>query len=75
MNTPTLTLDPAYGKDHGAVCHVAQPLSLKVNMNHIPALAEERERLWTQVGAADFLSREEKRAMVGIEETENNQTG
>ena len=53
----------------------AQPLSLKVNMNHIPALAEERERLWTQVGAADFLSREEKRAMVGIGETENNQTG
>lgn len=49
-------------------------LSLRVNMNHIPALAEERERLWTQVGGADFLTREEKRALVGLD-VDNNQNG
>jgi hypothetical protein len=27
---------------------------------------EDRERLWAQVAGADFLSREEKRAMVGV---------
>lgn len=54
--------------------HPPQPLSLRVNMNHIPALAEERERLWTQVGGADFLTREEKRALVGLN-IDNNQNG
>jgi hypothetical protein len=33
----------------------------------VPALSEDRERLWSAVTAADFLSNEEKRAMVGIE--------
>ena len=41
---------------------------LRVDLDRVPALAEDRERLWGQVGAADFLSREEKRAMVGIVE-------
>jgi hypothetical protein len=29
---------------------------------------EDRERLWAQVTAADFLSREEKREMLGFGE-------
>ena len=41
---------------------------LRVDLDRVLALAEDRERLWGQVGAADFLSREEKRAMVGIVE-------
>ena len=41
-------------------------LSLAVNLDAIPALAEDRERLWAQVTAADFLTPEEKRAMVGV---------
>ncbi|WP_242139899.1 phage portal protein [Sphingomonas sp. TREG-RG-20F-R18-01] len=40
--------------------------ALSVDLDRITALAEDRERLWTQVGAADFLSPEEKRAMLGI---------
>lgn len=40
--------------------------SLTVDLNRVPVLAEDRERLWASVAAADFLSVEEKRAMVGI---------
>jgi HK97 family phage portal protein len=40
--------------------------ALSVDLDRITALAEDRERLWAQVGAADFLSGQEKRAMLGI---------
>ena len=40
--------------------------ALSVDLDRITALAEDRERMWAQVGAADFLSAEEKRAMLGI---------
>jgi HK97 family phage portal protein len=39
---------------------------LAVDMNKVPALAEDRERLWRSVSAADFLSLDEKRALVGV---------
>lgn len=39
---------------------------LVIDLDRVPALAEDRERLWTQVSAADFLSPDEKRAMLGI---------
>jgi HK97 family phage portal protein len=39
---------------------------LKVAIDRVAALAEDRERLWRQVNGADFLSPEEKRAMVGL---------
>ena len=42
--------------------------AINVDLDRVTALAEDRERLWSQVGAADFLSREEKRALVGIVE-------
>jgi HK97 family phage portal protein len=41
-------------------------LTLSVDPDQVPALSEDRERLWSAVTAADFLSNEEKRAMVGI---------
>jgi HK97 family phage portal protein len=41
-------------------------LKLDIDLDAIPALAEDRERLWAQVGAADFLTLEEKRAAVGL---------
>lgn len=44
----------------------ADTLTLRVDLDLLPALSEDRERLWAQVGAADFLSAEEKRAMVGL---------
>lgn len=40
--------------------------ALAIDQDKVPALSEDRERLWQQVGAADFLSPEEKRAMLGI---------
>jgi HK97 family phage portal protein len=42
-------------------------LRLAADLDRISALAEERERLWRQVIAADFLTREEKREMLGFE--------
>ena len=41
-------------------------LTLGVDVNRVMALSEDRERLWAQVNAADFLTKDEKRAMVGI---------
>ena len=41
--------------------------ALGVDLNTVPALAEERAALWASVTAADFLSVEEKRAMVGVQ--------
>ena len=39
---------------------------LTVAMDRVPALSEDRERLWRQVSGADFLTPEEKRKMVGL---------
>ena len=39
---------------------------LAVDMDRVPALAEDREALWAQVNASTFLSDAEKRAMLGI---------
>jgi HK97 family phage portal protein len=41
-------------------------LRLRVDVDQVTALAEDRERLWAQVSAAEFLSREEKREMLGF---------
>jgi len=40
--------------------------TLGIDLDRVTALAEDRERLWAQVSAADFLSADEKRAMLGI---------
>jgi HK97 family phage portal protein len=40
---------------------------LALDVDQVTALAEDRERLWAQVTAADFLTREEKREMLGFE--------
>lgn len=42
-------------------------LALGVDLDRVPALSEDRERLWAQVTAADFLTAAEKRAAVGLE--------
>jgi HK97 family phage portal protein len=39
---------------------------LALDLDQVTALAEDRERLWAQVTAADFLTREEKREMLGF---------
>ena len=54
------------GLQQGLSPHFAG-LSLAIDLDRVTALSEDRERLWAQVSAADFLSNEEKRAMLGIE--------
>ncbi|RIA37861.1 HK97 family phage portal protein [Hephaestia caeni] len=41
--------------------------ALAVDLDSVPALSEDRERLWARVSAADFLTPDEKRAMLGID--------
>jgi len=41
-------------------------LALAVDVDQVTALSEDRERLWAQVAAADFLSEAEKREMLGF---------
>ena len=42
------------------------PVTLGVDTDQLSELAEDRARLWEQVGAADFLSKAEKREMLGF---------
>jgi HK97 family phage portal protein len=41
-------------------------LSLVPDLDAVPALSDERAALWERVAGADFLSAEEKKAMLGI---------
>ena len=42
------------------------PVRIAIDTDRISELAEDRARLWQQVGAADFLSRNEKREQIGF---------
>jgi len=42
------------------------PVELRIDKDEISELAEDRARLWEQVGAAEFLSRDEKRLQLGF---------
>ena len=65
-----LTLLPLAGKILTGLAEGLRPwfpsLELAVDLDRVPALAEDRELLWTQVSAADFLEPAEKRALLGI---------
>jgi HK97 family phage portal protein len=39
---------------------------LAVDLDRVPALAEDRQALWSQINSAGFLSDDEKRAMLGL---------
>lgn len=41
-------------------------LELRIDRDAIPALSVDRERLWAQVAAANFLSDDEKRGLLGL---------
>ena len=66
-----LTLLPLAGKILGALSEALSGwfanASLAVDLDRLPALSEDRERLWSQVSTADFLTREEKRGLLGFE--------
>jgi HK97 family phage portal protein len=67
-----LTVLPLAERILGAVAAALEAwwpgLALKVDVDQVTALAEDRERLWSQVTAADFLTRAEKREMLGFGE-------
>ena len=43
-----------------------EAVELRPDLDQIPALAQERDQQWARVGAADFLSPEEKRVILGL---------
>jgi len=65
-----LTLLPLAGKILAGLAEGLAPwfpqLSLAVDLDRVPALAEDRERLWTQVSSADFLDADEKRSLLSL---------
>jgi HK97 family phage portal protein len=65
-----LTLLPLADRIIAGLLHGLAPWfagkSLSVDLDRVPALAEDRQRLWAQVSAADFLTPEEKRAVLGV---------
>jgi HK97 family phage portal protein len=66
-----LTLLPLAGKILSGISEGLAPwfagAGLAVDLDRVPALSEDRERLWAQVSAADFLTGEEKRALLGLD--------
>jgi HK97 family phage portal protein len=65
-----LTLLPLAGKILSGLGEGLAPWwpdeTLAVDLDRVPALAEDREKLWAQVTAADFLGDDEKRALLGL---------
>lgn len=65
-----LTLLPLAGKILASIAEGLAPwfpdAKLTVDLDRVPALAEDREKLWSQVSGADFLSEDEKREMLGL---------
>jgi phage portal protein BeeE len=65
-----LTLLPMGAKILAAVSEGLHPwfpdTALAIDLDQVPALAEDREKLWSQVTGADFLSPPEKRALLGL---------
>ena len=43
-----------------------EQVELRPDLDQVPALASERDQLWARVAAADFLSVEEKRSLLGL---------
>ncbi|MFK5997363.1 MAG: phage portal protein [Rhodobacterales bacterium] len=66
-----LTVLPLVGKVMGALSgwlsgQYSTALTLSVDMDGVPALAQEREMQWARIAAADFLTDAEKRVMLGL---------
>lgn len=47
-----------------------RPAAVAVDIEAAPALGVEREALWSRLSSADFLTRDEKRRMAGVESPE-----
>ncbi|PZO91383.1 MAG: phage portal protein [Sphingomonas sanxanigenens] len=65
------TILPLGGKILGSLARALSAwwpgLRIEIDLDLIPALSEERERLWRVLTAADFVTRDEKREMLGFD--------
>ena len=66
-----LTVLPLVAKVAAAVSHwlegfTGAAVELRPDLDQVPALAVERDQQWARVGAADFLTQAEKRAILGL---------
>jgi HK97 family phage portal protein len=66
-----LTVLPMAGRVAGSLAHwlgryTGEVIEMRPDIEHVTALAHEREAQWRRVANADFLSREEKRRMLGL---------
>jgi HK97 family phage portal protein len=64
------TILPLMSKILGGIAQGLRPampgLELAVDLDRVPELADERTAMWERVSGADFLSTDEKRAMLGM---------
>lgn len=56
----------AAGISHWLSGFTGEIVELRPDLDQIPALAVERDQLWARVGAADFLTVEERRVLLGL---------
>ena len=66
-----LTVLPLVTKVVASVGHwlsgfTGEPVTLKPDLDQVPALSLERDQQWARVSAADFLTADEKRAILGL---------
>ncbi|MGC9417795.1 MAG: phage portal protein [Rhodovulum sp.] len=66
-----LTVLPLVAKVAGAVADFlsrfsAEQVQLRPDLDQVPALAAERDAQWARIAAADFLTEDEKRALLGL---------
>ncbi|RME13819.1 MAG: phage portal protein, partial [Alphaproteobacteria bacterium] len=66
-----LTVLPLVGKVAASVGHwlagfTGEALRLNPDLDKVPALSAERDAQWARVAAADFLTEDEKRALLGL---------
>ena len=66
-----LTVLPLVAKVTAAVSHwlagfTGEAVDLRPDLDQVPALAAERDQQWARVGAAEFLTQAEKRALLGL---------
>jgi HK97 family phage portal protein len=54
------------GISHWLSVFTGEAVELRPDLDQIPALAVERDQQWARVGAADFLTAEEKRLLLGL---------
>ncbi|TCO70919.1 phage portal protein [Rhodovulum euryhalinum] len=66
-----LTVVPLVAKVAGTVADFlsrfsGEPVQLRPDLDQVPALAAERDTQWKRISEADFLTEDEKRALLGL---------